>query len=58
MAEGEVAVLIEVGAEKLRYLCGQAVAVKSDGEILCVNLGQIYQLIAENWGLETTRAEH
>lgn len=58
LVEGEVAVLIEVGAEKLRYLVGQAVAVKSDGEILCVNLNQIYEVVAENWGIETTEATY
>jgi hypothetical protein len=38
----DVAVLIEVGSEKLRYLIGQAVAVHASGRIDRVSLDDIY----------------
>lgn len=43
LTEGQVAVLEEVGFEKLRYLVGVAVAVNSEGEIRSVQLGDIRQ---------------
>lgn len=47
LAEGEVAILMEVGSEKLRYLWGQSIAVRSDGEIRETNLNDIYKLAEE-----------
>lgn len=43
LSEGQVAVLEEVGFEKLRYLVGVAVAVNSKGETRVVQLGDIYE---------------
>lgn len=42
LQEGSVAIFIEVGAEKLRYLTGWAVAINSKGEEVQVNLDDIY----------------
>lgn len=50
LAEDSIAVLQEVGAEKLRYLVGYAVAVRSDGEILQISIEDIYREIHEEWG--------
>jgi len=47
LSPGEVAVLIEVGAEKLRYLTGCAVAVNERNEQRCVDLESIYVLALE-----------
>lgn len=58
LVDGDVAVLIEVGAEKLRYLVGQAVAVRSDGEVIHLNLNTIYQTVKDQWGVTTTKAEY
>ena len=58
LVDGEVAVLIEVGAEKLRYLVGCAVAVRSDGEVIHLNLNTIYQTVKDQWGVTTTEAEY
>lgn len=44
LVDGEVAVLEEVGFEKLRYLVGVAVAVNSRGETRSVQLGDIQEL--------------
>ena len=52
LAPGEVAVFMETGAEKLRYLCGYACAVNDKGEYLEVNLTDIYDRIRDEWGLE------
>jgi hypothetical protein len=38
----DVAILLEVGSEKLRYLIGYATAVQSDGRTVHVNLDEIY----------------
>lgn len=44
LADGEVAIYQEVGAEKLRYLTGYAVAVNSKGETVTVSISDIYQM--------------
>ena len=62
LADGEVAVLMEAGAEKCRYVAGFAVAVmadpKADGgfKTLEVNLNDIYGLVRTNWGVEPGQA--
>lgn len=47
LVEGQVAVFIEVGQEKMRYLGGTAVAVNSEGETRRVDLEDIYDLAKE-----------
>lgn len=46
LSKGQVAVLMEVGAEKLRYLTGVAIAVNHSGRIVEVTLGDIYRKAA------------
>ena len=58
LSEGEVAILITVGHEKARYGTGYAIAVRSDGKILDVNIDDIYALVHGTWGIEPTRAEY
>lgn len=43
LTAGQVAVLIESGAEKLRFIGGHAVAVNSRGEQVDVSLEEIYE---------------
>ena len=57
LCDGEVAVLLEVGAEKLRFLAGHAVAVNSKGQRAEVNLNDIYKLAGE-LGSEVTEASY
>lgn len=57
LADDEVAVLMEVGNEKLRYVSGSAVAVNSKGETASVNLGSIYRT-ARRLGKNITLAEY
>ena len=47
LVEGQVAVFIEVGQEKMRYLGGTTVAVNSEGETRRVDLDDIYDLAKE-----------
>lgn len=58
LAEGEVAVLLEAGYEKLRYITGHAVAVAWDGRIEYIDLNQIYDRAKEVFGVEPTPAEY
>jgi len=51
LQEGEVAILMEVGAAKLRYLTGHAIAVRSDGGRLALSLDDIYKRVAQEWGV-------
>ena len=57
--EGSVAVLLEIGAEKLRYLHGHAIAIDAHGESVEVTLDAIYALADQRFpGKEVTRAEY
>lgn len=47
LADGEVAIFMEAGAEKLRYIVGQAIAINANGETRVVDLTDIYNLAAE-----------
>lgn len=58
LAEGEVAILMEAGAEKLRYISGYAIAVNHKGEQISVSLADIYQLARATWGIEPTDASY
>lgn len=49
LAPGEVAVLLEVGAEKLCYLTGQAIAVNAKGRVVEVTLSEIYRKTARTF---------
>jgi hypothetical protein len=58
LADGEVAVLVECGAEeKLRYLTGVAIAVNNKSETRRVSLDDIYPL-AHELGPNVTEAEY
>jgi hypothetical protein len=57
LAEGEVAVNVEAGAEKLRYVTGYSLAVNSKGEMESVSLDFIYDR-ARRLGQNITRAEY
>lgn len=52
LAEGEVAIAMEVGFEKLRYLTGVAIAVNDKGEELDVSINDIYKKVEKQWGTE------
>lgn len=61
LAPGQVAILLEVGAEKLRYLTGQAIAVNASGHVAEVTLQGIYRKAARAFHIpesEITHAEY
>lgn len=58
LADGEIAILMEVGNEKLRYLVGTAVAVNHTGETVIISLSEIYQLAEEAFGRAPTEATY
>lgn len=47
LADEEVAIFMEAGAEKLRYIVGEAHAVNNKGDWHSVSLNQIYDLAKE-----------
>jgi hypothetical protein len=58
LADDEVAILMEAGAEKARYVCGVALAVNADGDILSIDLDEIYGMVKKEWNVVPTRAEY
>lgn len=61
LADGEVAVLMSIGAEKERYVTGWAGAVNSEGKQVGVNLNDVYALAAKEFGVvesKITRAQY
>jgi hypothetical protein len=58
LAPGEVAIFQEVGAEKLRYLFGQSIAVNHKGEILSVDLNDIVDKVKSEWGVSPTACSY
>lgn len=52
LAEGEVAILMEAGAEKLRYITGWAQAISWDGRVNTVSLDDIYAKAAAEFGVD------
>lgn len=57
LADGSVAIVMEIGNEKLRYLSGVAVAYNNKGESRDISLENIYTL-AEELGENITRATY
>ena len=61
LAKGQIAILMEVGAEKLRYLTGVAIAVNSKGRVAALTLNDIYPKAARTFRIpenEITRIEY
>lgn len=58
LAPGSVAVRLEIGNEKQRYLSGFADAINSEGKRVEVSINDIYQLAEDELRGEVTRAEY
>ena len=58
LADGEIAVLVEAGAEKLRYITGDAIAVNSQGERVALSLEHIYELAEKAFGRRPSEAAY
>jgi hypothetical protein len=46
----DIAILFEIGSEKLRYLVGRATAIHADGSTVSVSLNDIYQEAVREFG--------
>lgn len=57
LIDSDVAIIMETGHEKHRYLIGWAAAVNSKGESVRINLASIYEA-AESLGSTITKAEY
>lgn len=53
----DVAILLECGAEKLRYVIGRAIAIHPDGRVITLALSDIYQQATEEFGSDLTVTE-
>ncbi len=58
LAEGQVAILMTIGAEKLRYLTGFSVALAWDGRRMSVDIADIYDKVELEFGVVPTAAEY
>ena len=58
LAEGQVAILMTIGAEKLRYLTGYSVALAWDGRRMSVDIADIYDKVELEFGVVPTAAEY
>lgn len=56
LADGSIAVVMESGHEKLRYICGWAVAINSKGKRVQVGLNDIYGKANKKFGIKPTEA--
>jgi len=57
LQDGEVAVFMGSGAEKLRYLDGWAVAIDNKGETVSISLYDIYEMAEKKFGVKPTFCE-
>jgi hypothetical protein len=57
IADDHVAILMEVGNEKLRYLSGYAIALNNQGDSTVISLDEIYDR-AKELGSQITHAVH
>lgn len=61
LPQGQVAVLLEIGAERIRYLYGDAIAVNHKGRVVTLSLKDIYRKAAREFQVpenDITRAEY
>ena len=60
LAKDSVCIMMEVGAEKLRYLNGYTIAIHPNGKTIEISLMDIYQQAQEAFGddVEITKAEY
>jgi hypothetical protein len=58
LAPGQVAVLMEVGHEKMCYVGGYATAINDEGKRIDINLCDIYKMAQEKFGVDISAAEY
>jgi hypothetical protein len=55
LVDGEIAILMEAGSEKTRYISGSASAVNSTGEEVFISLDDIYEMAAKTFRVPATK---
>ena len=58
LAPGQVAVLMEVGHEKMCYVSGYATAINDEGERIDIALSDIYKMAKEKFNVDISAAEY
>jgi hypothetical protein len=58
LVRGEVAIVMEIGSEKMRYLVGYAAAVDARGRRIQIALSDIYRRCEETFGIKPTLVEY
>lgn len=58
LVDWEIVVMMEAGAERLKYITGEALAFDHTGQMVQVSLRDIYKLAKEKFGTEPSRAEY
>ncbi|MCG3148189.1 MAG: hypothetical protein PCFJNLEI_01632 [Verrucomicrobiae bacterium] len=58
LTRGDVAVVMEIGSEKQRYLIGYAAAIDARGRRIQVALSDIYRRCEETFGVTPTLVEY
>lgn len=58
LAEGQVAIIMTIGSEKLRYLTGYSVALAWDGRRISIDIADIYDKVETEFGVKPTAAEY
>jgi hypothetical protein len=58
LVEGQVAVLEEAGAEKLRYVSAFSIAVNHKGQTITIHINDIYDRVKKEWGAEVNEATY
>lgn len=59
LPKGEVAIFMESGHEKLRYVTGYAIAVSPGRRDLCISIDDIYKTVKQKWkGSKPTTATY
>ena len=58
LAPGQVAILMEIGHEKMRYVSGYATAINNRGQRIDIALSDIYKMAREQFGVDISAAEY
>ena len=53
LAPGQIAILMEIGHERMCYLGGYAVAINSEGRQVSISLYDIYKLARKKFGVDS-----
>ena len=57
LQDGQVAVFVHAGSEKLRYLSAYSIAVHANGQQVRLDLDDIYQRAAEEFGVDVNEID-